>query len=117
MEEKLFRNRVAWMMFLLSILVIWVHSYNVELFAGRAPGVSFEQAAGLETFLSVTVGQIAVPGFFLLSSYQFFRGFAWDQLAGKWKRRFFSIAVLSGLCDRDEASGGARGGGEGAGAL
>ena len=93
MEEKLFRNRVAWMMFLLSILVIWVHSYNVELFAGKAPGVSFDQAAGLETFLSVTVGQIAVPGFFLLSSYQFFRGFAWDQLAGKWKRRFFSIAV------------------------
>ena len=64
MEEKLFRNRVAWMMFLLSILVIWVHSYNVELFAGKAPGVSFDQAAGLETFLSVTVGQIAVPGFF-----------------------------------------------------
>ena len=63
MEEKLFRNRVAWMMFLLSILVIWVHSYNVELFAGRAPGVSFDQAAGLETFLSVTVGQIAVPVF------------------------------------------------------
>ena len=25
--------------------------------------------------------------------------------------------VLSGLCDRDEASGGSRGGGEGAGAL
>ena len=44
MEEKLFRNRVAWMMFLLSILVIWDHSYNVELFAGRAPGVAFEQA-------------------------------------------------------------------------
>ena len=93
MEEKLFRNRVAWMMFLLSILVIWVHSYNVELFAGKAPGVSFDQAAGLETFLSVTVGQIAVPGFFLLSSYQFFRGFAWDQLAGKWKRRFYRTVL------------------------
>ena len=93
MEEKLFRNRVAWMMFLLSILVIWVHSYNVELFAGKAPGVSFDQAAGLETFLSVTVGQIAVPGFSCCPPISFFRGFAWDQLAGKWKRRFFSIAV------------------------
>ena len=58
MEEKLFRNRVAWMMFLLSILVIWVHSYNVELFAGRAPGVSFDQAAGAcqERIASTTVG-------------------------------------------------------------
>ena len=83
------------MMFLLSILVIWVHSYNVELFAGgKAPGVSFDQAAGLETFLSVTVGQIAVPGFFLLSSYQFFPGICLGSAGGEMEAAgFFSIAV------------------------
>ena len=46
MEEQAYRNRVSWMMFLLSILVIWVHSYNVELFAGGALG-SFLGVCGL----------------------------------------------------------------------
>ncbi len=97
MEERAYRNRVSWMMFLLSILVIWVHSYNVELFAGGLWGPSWESAAWLEDFLSVTVGQIAVPGFFLLSSCLFFRNFTWEKLASKWKRRFFSVAVPYGV--------------------
>ena len=97
MEEQAYRNRVSWMMFLLSILVIWVHSYNVELFAGGLWGPSWEFAAWLEDFLSVTVGQIAVPGFFLLSSCLFFRNFTWEKLASKWKRRFFSVAVPYGV--------------------
>lgn len=97
MEEQAYRNRVSWMMFLLSILVIWVHSYNVELFAGGLWGPSWESAAWLEDFLSVTVGQIAVPGFFLLSSCLFFRNFTWEKLASKWKRRFFSVAVPYGV--------------------
>ena len=36
MEEKAFREHVSWVMFLLSILVIWAHSYNAELFSGIA---------------------------------------------------------------------------------
>ena len=36
MEEKAFREHVSWVMFLLSILVIWAHSYNAELFSGGA---------------------------------------------------------------------------------
>lgn len=39
------------------------------------------------------LGQIAVPGFFLLSSYLFFRNFSWDKLPGKWKSRGFSVLV------------------------
>lgn len=96
MNEKTFRNKVSWLMFLFSILVIWVHSYNVELFAGAASGslsALWERAAWLENFVSVGIGQIAVPGFFMLSSYLFFRNFAWEKLAAKWRGRFFSVVI------------------------
>lgn len=93
MKEHAFRNQVSWMMFLFSILVIWVHSYNIELFSGGDTGFFWETAAAAETFLAVKLGQIAVPGFFLLSSYQFFRDFTWDKLGQKWKRRFFGVVL------------------------
>ena len=94
MQEKRFRNQITWMMFLFSILVIWVHSYNVELFAaGTSWGPDWDRLAQIETFWSVGVGQIAVPGFFLVSSYLFFRNFQLSKLAGKWKSRFFSVVI------------------------
>ena len=93
MENKRFRNQISWLMFLFSILVIWVHSYNVELFAGSAWGPEWDRAAQIETFWSIGIGQIAVPGFFLLSSYLFFRNFELSKLIGKWKRRLFSVAI------------------------
>lgn len=93
MREKAFRNQVSWMMFVFSILVIWVHSYNVELFSGGLGGPWWDTAAKIQQFVSVGIGQIAVPGFFMLSAYLFFRNFSWDQLGRKWKGRFFSVAV------------------------
>jgi len=93
MQSNRFRNQISWLMFLFSILVIWVHSYNVELFAGPAWGAVWERAAQIETLWSVGIGQIAVPGFFLLSAYLFFRNFELKKLAGKWKSRFFSVVI------------------------
>ena len=34
MEDRQFRNRIYWITFLVSILVIWVHSFNAELYLG-----------------------------------------------------------------------------------
>ena len=93
MENKRFHNQISWLMFGFSILVIWVHSYNVELFAGSSWGPEWDRAAQIETFWSIGIGQIAVPGFFLLSSYLLFRNFEFSKLAGKWRSRFFSIVV------------------------
>ena len=47
----------------------------------------------IENFVSVGLGQIAVPGFFLLSAYLFFRNFSWGKLTGKWKSRIFSVLI------------------------
>jgi len=47
---------------LFSLLVIWVHSYNAELFLGvSADGTAVDE---LEHWIGDHVGQIAVPGIF-----------------------------------------------------
>lgn len=91
MKERQFRNKITWYTFIFSILVIWVHSYNSELFLGKTP--SAKLVYDLEHFMGGTIAQIAVPGFFMLSSYLFFRNFTWDVLLQKWKSRFLSVAV------------------------
>ena len=63
--EKRFHDQISWLMFLFSIFVIWVHSYNVDLFSGGAQDGIWSLADRIENFVSVGLGQIAVPGFFL----------------------------------------------------
>lgn len=91
MKEKQFRNKVTWFTFIFSILVIWVHSYNAELFLGRTAAGDF--VYDLEHILGGSVAQIAVPGFFMLSSYLFYRNFTWNRLIGKWKSRMVSVML------------------------
>ena len=91
--ERRFHDQISWLMFLFSIFVIWVHSYNVDLFSGGAQDGVWSLADRIENFVSVGLGQIAVPGFFLLSSYLFFRNFSWDKLLRKWKSRGFSVLI------------------------
>lgn len=91
MEEKQFRNKIWWFTFLFSILVVWVHAFNAELFLGKGP-----QAAGLkrvQNWIGIGLGQFAVPGFFMISAYLFYRGFAWEKLGRKWKSRFRSLVI------------------------
>lgn len=89
MEEKRFRDGIHWMTFLLSLLVVWVHSYNAELLAGGRDG--FALADRLQRMVMDGLGQIAVPGFFMVSSYLFYRNFSWNRLPGKWKSRAKSV--------------------------
>ena len=80
MTELEFRNKVTWFSFALSLLVIWVHSYNAELFLG------YQAATGMVYVLEHRIGdwfgQIAVPGFFMISGYRFYRDFDWGKLRG-----------------------------------
>lgn len=94
MSEERFRNRVYWLTFFFSLLVVWVHSSNWELFLGQSPeGLRLGR---LEAFCGEGLGQMAVPGFFMVSAYLFFRGFTWKKLPYKWKSRLFTVAVPYG---------------------
>ena len=47
--EKRFHDQISWLMFLFSIFVIWVHSYNVDLFSGGAQD-GLEKSVHIRTF-------------------------------------------------------------------
>ena len=84
MREKRFRDNVTWMSFLLTLLVIWTHALNTELFLGEAGKNS---AAGLtESLLGEHLAQIAVPGFFMMSAVLFFRNYRPEDTLRKWER-------------------------------
>ena len=91
MGEREFRSRIYWLTFAFSVLVIWVHAVNAELFLG--PGAGEGWVGRTEQFLGSGLGQFAVPGFFVLSAYLFFRGFSMAQLKRKWKSRVRSLLI------------------------
>lgn len=91
MEESQFRKKIHWFNFCFSLLVIWVHSANAELYLGRGQESYFVYQ--IEDFFSNVIGQIAVPGFFMISAYLFFRNFSWNQLMNKWNSRIKTILV------------------------
>lgn len=93
MQEREFRNKVSWMTFLFSIFVIWVHSYNVELFAGWHWGPDWARVEQMQRAFGEGLGQTAVPGFFMISAYLFFRDYTPEKLWDKWKRRVQGVLI------------------------
>lgn len=91
MKENQFRNKIYWFTFVFSVLVIWVHSFNSELFLGKTPANI--RISRMEYWLGGTVAQVAVPGFFMISAYLFYRNFTWDRLWPKWSSRIRSILI------------------------
>ncbi len=91
MEERQFRNKIQWFTFAFSILVVWVHSVNAELYLGGGPAAEGLKRA--ESLLEKGLGQFAVPGFFMISACLFYRNFCWEKLGSKWRSRFRSLAV------------------------
>ena len=91
MTESEFRKKVIWFTFLFSLLVVWVHSYNAELFLGWS-----EDAADVywaEHLIGDFLGQIAVPGFFMISAYQFYRNCSFQDVVPKMERRIRTVLI------------------------
>ena len=90
-KEARFRNKITCFTFVFSVLVVWVHCTNGEVFLGKSPDL--EKVAAFERFLGNTVAQIAVPGFFMMSGYLFYRNFSWGNLEKKWESRIKSVLI------------------------
>jgi|GEM_PF-87167 len=91
MGEETFRNKITWITFVLSILVILTHSLNAELFLGMQGAGGME--AQVESFFGDKIAQIAVPGFFMVSSFLFFQNYDPAKTGEKWKRRIHSVLI------------------------
>lgn len=87
------RNKITVITFFCSLLVIWIHALNLETY-----GIS-ETSVGLSRFiyyLEHTWGnltRIAVPFFFFISGWLFFRTFALKKLLAKYKSRITSVLI------------------------
>ena len=101
MREKWFREHIWWMSFILSLMVVWVHSENTELFLGELGRETMVYS--LENFFAQTLGQIAVPGFFMISAYLFYRNFQFSKTMEEPVQKpsssvcFVEYSLLSGL--------------------
>lgn len=94
MTETQFRNKVIWMTFILSILVVMIHGYNIDLFISPGTGGAFFAFVNrVESLVSAAIPTVAVPGFFIISAYLFYRGAAWQMIPGKMMRRVGSVLV------------------------
>ena len=46
MRDKWFYNKITWFSFVFSLLVIWIHSYNAELYLGKSLEMEADCSAG-----------------------------------------------------------------------
>lgn len=86
-DEARFRNRVSGISILCSILVVFLHAYAF----GDLVETTF--AYHLEHLISRSIAQSAVPVFFAMSAFLFYRNFDWGKLLPKLRSRFFSLVV------------------------
>lgn len=91
MKETEFSRKITWFSFIFSVLVVWTHSFNAELFLGDT--VYGDRLNGIESLFGNLAAQIAVPGFFMISGYLFYRNFTWRRLGSKWMSRIRSVLV------------------------
>lgn len=91
MKEQQFRNKITWFTFGFSLFVVWVHSYNAELYLGKT--AEADAIYRFQHWIGDGIGQIAVPGFFMISGYLFYRNFSREKLIPKWNSRIRSVLV------------------------
>ena len=79
--------------FILSIMVVWHHAYNIDTFKLTENNAFF--AKGLvffENFLSI-IQLVAVPMFFLISGYLLFVNYSWNKVIQKYRTRVKSLLI------------------------
>ncbi len=98
-NSALFSATVTVTSFILTVLVIWIHAVDPALGGGISPDGPGGMLAAVQGFLGTGLGQIAVPGFFCMSGYLFFRNCGTDSLPGrefylgKWKKRVRTLVI------------------------
>ena len=99
MQQKktdLFQTAVILYSFILTVLVIWIHAVDPEITVSGFLRLTGGAGPFLQELLGSCLGQIAVPGFFCLSAYLFFRNAGRtdaDFYAAKWKKRIRTLLI------------------------
>lgn len=92
-SEQHFQNKITLLTFFCSFLVIWIHTFNLETYGITDSMLGIARIVyWIETFWS-KVTAIAVPMFFLISGFLFYRTFSMENLWEKYKTRLRSIII------------------------
>ena len=86
-HSRLFRSKVKWLSLFLSVLVVFIHSTNT---AGTDPDLF---ATRTENYITGNLAAAAVPTFYALSAFLFYRNFDMTKLAGKYKSRIKTLLI------------------------
>lgn len=86
-QEQKFRNKVNTLSLILAVLVVFFHS-NAFLHETHD-----NFACRFQHFICNDLSQGAVPTFFAISGFLFYRGFDLSQLKRKWTSRFYSLVI------------------------
>lgn len=86
-QENRFRNKVNALSAILALLVVFFHSYAFM----DGPQDNF--AYHFQYFVCQDLAQGAVPTFFALSGFLFYRNFEMSQLSRKWESRIRSLCI------------------------
>lgn len=92
-KENEVKTKFSLIMFLCSILVIFIHTYNLEVYNIDKNSIGLSYVVfSIETYFS-KLTKIAVPLFFLISGLLFFKTFEITSLLSKWRNRISTIVI------------------------
>lgn len=92
--EEQFRNKIAWFKYFLTVSVVYIHAYNVEIYSPV-----FNDPTGFTKFIKYfeddirIIQECCVPFFFIISGYLFFRTFDLSKIKEKYLSRVQSVVV------------------------
>ncbi|MBR2669581.1 MAG: acyltransferase [Solobacterium sp.] len=93
LNELSVRHKITRISFFCCMLVIWVHTYNLDVCGITDTSSGFSRVVYLLENLWGNLAGTAVPFFFFLSGYLFYRTFHMDKLREKYISRIHSILI------------------------
>lgn len=91
--EQQFRNKITIYSFLAIIAVVFIHTYNLEVYHISEDSVGLTRFVFYFESVAASLWTAAVPMFFMISGFLMFRNFTWDKLWSKYQTRFFTVLI------------------------
>lgn len=92
-NEKKFRNKIVFTTFILSILVVIIHSENIGQYSVTNDVLSGRVCIWIENSLVTSITKCAVPCFIFISGLLFYRNYTLNKMISKYKSRIRSIVI------------------------
>lgn len=87
-NDNFYKNKITVVNGIMCVLIVLLHCQNIYKYSDTVREIVL-----LESFISVSLGDLAVPTFFFMSSLLFFQNYDLNKIWIKYKSRIFSLLV------------------------